>query len=336
LRILLINHEYTISGASRLMFRLALHLREGGHSCDVMSILSRHGPLREHYAAHGFRHLGTAEFTAYDVVICNTIYSLPIVSPAASFTRVVWWIHEGENGLEYVFGMPPGPRAFQDATAIVFQTTFQRDSIYRSFVFRRRPGGLFVIPNGLHVEAAGPGIPKTQPFRIVSIGAIDGRKRHGDLIRAVAALGREDVDCVILGKYYNLDERAIRIVTARPDLFKMLEASNDDVLAWLRSADLFCLASEVESQPLAILEAALVGKPLVITDLPCYEGIWRDRQNCLLVPVGDIGGLSNAMATLLSSAKLRAELGSAARATASQFTEAAFLARLDAMLEQIQ
>jgi glycosyltransferase involved in cell wall biosynthesis len=54
------------------------------------------------------------------------------------------------------------------------------------------------------------------------------------------------------------------------------------------------------------------------------------------VPVGDIGGLSNAIATLLSSAKLRAELGSAARATASQFTEAAFLARFDAMLEQIQ
>jgi len=36
---------------------------------------------------------------------------------------------------------------------------------------------------------------------------------------------------------------------------------------------------------------------------------------------------------MLDSAELRQHLGAAARATASQFTEAAFLARFDAMLE---
>jgi hypothetical protein len=63
LRVLLINHEFTISGASRLMLRLATHLRERGNTCDVMSILSHDGPLREQYAAHGIRHLITAELT---------------------------------------------------------------------------------------------------------------------------------------------------------------------------------------------------------------------------------------------------------------------------------
>jgi len=65
LRVLLINHEYTVSGASLLMLRLARHLRERGRSCDAMSILSHDGPLREPYAAHGIRHLITADFADY-------------------------------------------------------------------------------------------------------------------------------------------------------------------------------------------------------------------------------------------------------------------------------
>jgi len=47
------------------MLRLARHLRERGRSCDAMSILSHDGPLREPYAAHGIRHLITADFADY-------------------------------------------------------------------------------------------------------------------------------------------------------------------------------------------------------------------------------------------------------------------------------
>jgi hypothetical protein len=54
-----------------------------------------------------------------------------------------------------------------------------------------------------------------------------------------------------------------------------------------------------------------------------------------LVPVGDIGGLARSLGLLLSSADLRERLGSAARATASQFTEAKFFARFDAMLAAV-
>jgi glycosyltransferase involved in cell wall biosynthesis len=335
LRILLINHEFTISGASQLMFKLALHLRDCGHSCDVGAIYD--GPLREEYAARSFHHLTTAAYHDYDVVICNTIFAASIVPSAAKFSKVIWWIHEGENGLGHVMREMSDLNAFRDASAIVFQTEFQRDSIYRSFVFRRDPARLFVIPVGVDVEASGPSIAKTRPLRIVCIGTIDERKRQGDLVRAVAALGRADVECVFIGKYYKLDEEERGIAAANPALVKILdETSNADALAWLRSADLFCLPSRTESQPISILEAASLGKPLVLTDLPSYRGIWRHQQNCLLYPVGDIRGLVNSLAALLSSADLRERLGAAARASAGQFSEAAFLARFDAVLEAIR
>jgi len=336
LRLLLINHEYTISGASRLMFRLAIHLRDRGHSCDVMAILSHDGPLRRDYEVRGIRHRVTADFNSYDVVICNTIFAAPIVSPAAKFTRAVWWIHEGENGLDT---LREGPSdwtvAFVDATAIAFQTEYQRDGIYREFLAERDPRMLFVIPIGVDVASAGPMIVKTRPFRILSVGTIDTRKRHSDLIRAVYALQRDDVECVIVGKHYSIDEPARWIVAEKSDRFTMFEAPNEDTLAWLRSADVFCLPSRAESQPLSIMEAAFLSKPLVLTDLPSYRGIWKSEKNCLTVPVGDVIGLTNALAALLADPDLRERLGAAARETASSFTEAAFLARFDAMLEAI-
>jgi glycosyltransferase involved in cell wall biosynthesis len=334
LRFLLINHEYTVSGASLLMFRLARHLLTRGHSCDVMAILSHDGPVRAQYAAHGVRHRIAADFKDYDVAIVNTIFAAPIVPSAATFTKTVWWIHEGENGLGSVRDSPADRGAFDRATAIVFQTEHQRTAIYRDLLGDR--GRVFVIPVGIDVRVSGPSKARTLPVRTVSIGTIDRRKRHSDLIRAVAELGRDDVECVVVGKYFWLEDDARRIAAERPDRFKILEAAHDETLAWLRSADLFCLPSGSESQPLSVLEAAALSKPLVLTDLASYRGIWRRDENCLLVPVGEIGALSRALATLLSSADLRKRLGSAARATASQFTEAAFLARFDAMLDAIR
>jgi glycosyltransferase involved in cell wall biosynthesis len=299
-----------------------------------MSILSQDGPVRDQYAAHGIRHVMTADFADYGLVICNTIFAAPIVSPAAKFAKTVWWIHEGGNGLDHILRVPSDWPAFQDATAIVFQTEFQRDGLYRRFLGDR--GRPFVIPVGVDVPVAGPTIAKTRPFRIVSIGTIDPRKRHGDLIHAVDALHRDDVECAIIGKDYWLDESARRIVLDNAGRFKLFEASNDETLAWLRSADLFCLPSQAESQPVSILEAAALGKPLVLTELPSYRGIWLHGRNCLSVPVADVGGLAKALSDLLDDAVLRRRLGDAAHATASQFTEAAFLARFDAMLEAIR
>ncbi|HYL38036.1 MAG TPA: glycosyltransferase family 4 protein, partial [Bryobacteraceae bacterium] len=209
-----------------------------------------------------------------------------------------------------------------------------RSTIYRPLLGDR--GRVFVIPVGIDVPIAGPSRSKTLPFRVLSIGTIDERKRHSDLIRAVDALGRADIECVIIGPFFWLDDEARRIAASDPGRFKILQASHDETMAWLRSADLFCLPSAAESQPLSVLEAAALAKPLVLTDLLSYRGIWRHGENCLLFPVGDIAALESALAAVLSDSDLRERLGAAAHATAAQFTEAAFLARFDAMLSTIE
>jgi hypothetical protein len=157
-RVLLINHEYTISGASLLMLRLARHLRDSGRPCDTMCMLNRDGPVLEQYAALGIPHPVTADFADYGAVICNTIFTAPVVPHAAKFAKTVWWIHEGGNGLDHILHTPSDWPAFQVATAIVFQTEFQRDVLYRRFLGDR--GRSFVIPVGIDVAMSGRASPR--------------------------------------------------------------------------------------------------------------------------------------------------------------------------------
>jgi hypothetical protein len=87
--------------------------------------------------------------------------------------------------------------------------------------------------------------------------------------------------------------------------------------------------------PLTTLEAAMIERPMVLSDLPVYEGIWRHGRNCLLFPVGAIGMLAQSIAMLAGNAELRARLGAAARHTAIPYTESAFFLRFDALLESL-
>jgi glycosyltransferase involved in cell wall biosynthesis len=107
------------------------------------------------------------------------------------------------------------------------------------------------------------------------------------------------------------------------------------VLRLVGSADVFCLPSSSEVLPLTTLEAAMLERAMLLSDLPVYENIWRHGRNCLLFPVGAVGMLAQSLTMLAGNAELRTRLGAAARATAAPYTEAALFARFDALLSSL-
>jgi 1,2-diacylglycerol-3-alpha-glucose alpha-1,2-glucosyltransferase len=54
-----------------------------------------------------------------------------------------------------------------------------------------------------------------------------------------------------------------------------------DILAALNAFDVFMFPSREENQGMAILEAAAVGLPIVVRDIPAYEGWLEHEGNCL-------------------------------------------------------
>ena len=333
MRILLVNHEFTMSGASVNLLKIADHLVRSGHDCAVLPARPSAGPIEAHYVRRGIPILAEAAFPDFDVAICNTIRTGIVVSMAAPHTRTIWWIREAESGLEYILRRVPVARAFRDASVVVVQHEHQRNNVYRSFLYARDPATVVVVPNGFRVAREGPGVPKTRPIRVVAVGTVYELKRQGDLIRAVAQLNRPEIECVFIGSISDLGEAEQRIVQAAPDRFRFMgELPHEETLAWMRSSDICCLPSRSESHANTLFEAALTGNALIATDLPTHRGIWRHGENALLHPIGDVPALARAIAELVDDPPLRLRLAEAAAKTAKEFTDERFFANVDRVL----
>lgn len=333
MRILLVNHEFSMSGASVILLSTAGHLARSGHECAVFPSRVSTGPIEAEYGRLGIPILQEVAFTEFSAVLCNTLQSGFILSMAAPHTRTIWWLHEAESGLEYILQRPAIAKAFRDASAVMVQHEHQRDNVYRSFLYARDPASVFVVPNGFQIAKAGPTAAKTRPIRVIAVGALYGVKRQGDLIRAVHALGRRDIECVIIGRLVELGEAEQSIVRAAPDQFQLLgELPHEEALAWLRSSDICCLPSRSEAQANTLFEAALTGNALVASDLPTHRGVWRNGENALLHRIGDVEGLARAIGWLADDPDLRRRLANAAAETASAFTEERLFAGVDRVL----
>ncbi|HEX3862907.1 MAG TPA: glycosyltransferase family 4 protein [Stellaceae bacterium] len=334
MKILLVNYEYTLTGSTLLLLNLAEHLRRSGHDVSVCAAQPAPGPIKEEYLRRGFAVLDPSDAGRADLAICNTVLTAPQLLALAGAMKTIWWIHEGTVGLDHLLRHPSHVEAFARASVIVFPIPHLRDAIYRSFTFAHEDSRLAVIPYGIPPIA----LPLPQPaeetaFRIVSIGSVYPRKRHYDLIRAMMLYQDPRAHCTIIGKFYRLPDDCLKFIEANPDRIELVgELGRDATLARLNTADLFCLPSDSEVMPVTILEAAMLEKPLLLSDLSVYEGLWRHGRNCMLYPVGAIGMLAQAMAQLGANPELRRRLGAASRQTAAPFTEAAFNARFDAVL----
>jgi glycosyltransferase involved in cell wall biosynthesis len=83
-----------------------------------------------------------------------------------------------------------------------------------------------------------------------------------------------------------------------------------DVLA---RAHVVCLPSYREGLPKVLIEAASCGRPLVATDVPGCREIVRHEDNGLLVPLGDVDRLANALERLICDGALRTRMGARGR-----------------------
>lgn len=91
-----------------------------------------------------------------------------------------------------------------------------------------------------------------------------------------------------------------------------------DVPTRLAAADVFILLSHWEGLPLTILEAMSLGLPVVASDVGGVKET-IDVNSGFLINAADDAGLLEVLTQLISSAALRAVIGSAARARYEQF-----------------
>jgi glycosyltransferase involved in cell wall biosynthesis len=273
------------------------------------------------------------------LVICNTVMAARYVLQTAHAARTVWWIHEGEVGLNILSNNPSAQRAFGAAHAVIFPSAAIRDLVYRSYLLGVPASRLHVVPPGLdpfdptQVPAESPG---DRPIRVISVGSIYPRKRQADLIRAVARLSDLPIECLLVGQKVKLDDESVALARAAPNRFAFAgQIAHAEALRLIGRADIFTLPSGSECLPIAPLEAGQRGKAVLLSDLPAHEGVWRHGVNCLMHPTYDVDLMVHLLRMLATDVALRARLGAAARRTAAGFRNELFLARLDTVLASL-
>jgi glycosyltransferase involved in cell wall biosynthesis len=171
---------------------------------------------------------------------------------------------------------------------------------------------------------------------IFSLGRMTYYKGFDVLIEAAARLPDECV--VLIGGDGELlpafrDLVAARGLTDKVHLLGHVRAG--DLPSQVEACDVFCMPSTVraEAYGVAMVEAMVMGKPIVATDIAGSGVPWVNQhgRTGLNVPVRDPGALADALHRLLADADLRDRMGQAAR----QRYEAEFHAELMAqrMLE---
>jgi glycosyltransferase involved in cell wall biosynthesis len=102
----------------------------------------------------------------------------------------------------------------------------------------------------------------------------------------------------------------------------------EDVADLMAAADIFVLPSRFEGLPMSVIEAMLVGLPVIATNVrgPAEQVV--PELTGLLVPSGDASALAAALGRLAADAALRGQMGAAGRKRAVQrYDEAKVVAR---------
>ena len=102
----------------------------------------------------------------------------------------------------------------------------------------------------------------------------------------------------------------------------------DDIPDLLAAMDVFVLPSWREGMPRSAIEAAAMGRPLVLTNIRGCREVARDGVEGLLVPPRRPDALADALVALMSDEEMRSRMGRAARSRAAQLFDEARVASM--------
>jgi glycosyltransferase involved in cell wall biosynthesis len=149
---------------------------------------------------------------------------------------------------------------------------------------------------------------------LTHIGRFAPPKNHALLIEAFARVRASTPLYLLLVGSGEL-ESAVRAQVAQLGLearvrFLGIRADVGDIL---NASDVFVLSSQVEGNPLSVMEAMAAGLPVVSTAVGGVPELVRDGATGLLVPSEDAEALAQAMQALVDDSGRRQAMGAAAR-----------------------
>ena len=203
---------------------------------------------------------------------------------------------------------------------------------------------------------------KEEEFVIGSAGSLVRRKRFDDLIKALGYLKAQNmttsplssaksphppfvkggqggifnkIKCVIIGDGPEREALKKLIEKTGLDDTVILAGFKSDAISYINAMDIFVLSSEREGFSRVILEAMLMGKAVVATNIAGPSELVVDNETGFLYKAGDVKGLSERLSKLASSLALRKDFGKAGRKRAIEnFSIEKYVSRVSSIIAE--
>lgn len=173
----------------------------------------------------------------------------------------------------------------------------------------------------LTMQSSGIGLPVKmygkQPLRVLFAGSMGQRKGLADLFEAVRMLNTPEIELVVMGsllaplEFYK---------TKLPRLIYEEGRLHEEVLALMRTCDVFCLPSIVEGRALVMQEAMSQGLPLIITPNSGGADLIKEAQTGFLVPIRAPEIIAEKLSWFLEHRRELPEMGKLAQEHAALYT----------------
>lgn len=194
------------------------------------------------------------------------------------------------------------------------------------------------LPNPEGVRAAW-GFP-AEAVIVGTVGQLIARKRVADLIQAVARLRdvhpARDLRIVVVGEGREAEPLAHLAASLGITDRVLLTGFDPQPLRLVAAMDAFALCSASEGLPRVILEAMLLGKPVVASNIVGSRELVADGDTGFLYPCGDVPSLATALAEVADDAGLRRRLGEAgAQRVREDFSIERYVTGVEAALAEV-
>jgi glycosyltransferase involved in cell wall biosynthesis len=277
MKILVISHQLDYSGGPRALLAASKAFRKLGHAVSLASFKA--GPMAEEFRSAGVQIESELKINQFDVVILNTIIGAQFATKLPSETRYILWLHESPDlfcHTDLIFG---ALRAAENAASIIFPSQACKSLWMRFGVIGRRESICIRSPIELPDDylSASPR-PFSPSFRLVSIDPDEPFRGYRLISAVVDKLLRDGLDLHWSGVGAKFSVETEKLAREYPDRIKMLgRVARNDCLEILRASDLYVSATAYATQNLGLCEAACVGVPALVSNIPAHI----ELQQCI-------------------------------------------------------
>ncbi len=289
----------------------------------VAGVLLKGVPQATHVYAYEDGALQTFEAAKKQGVTC--VYDLPIAYWEVSRTLLV---EEGERLAAWAPTLGGGTadsneklqrksRELELADIVVTPGSFVRDSIPAWANQKKIVMSPFGSPNSTAANMPDKKAMAKRPLRVLFAGSMSQRKGLGDLFEAIKLLNNNNIQLVVMGslmapmEFYKGQLSQFTYETGRP---------NSEVLALMRSCDVFCLPSIVEGRALVMQEAMSQGLPIIITANTGGADLVIEGETGFIVPIRSPQSIAEKIDWCEQNREAVGEMGNKARLHAQKYT----------------